>query len=293
MRLDRRQIQRKTTRHQGFTLVELLVAMVVGMVAVGAIYAIYTTQLRSYRHHQLLLEMQHNLRAAMVILEQQIRMAGFDPEQSGRFGITDVRRYDLVGTGVDPEGQPAIFYTLDVDENGALDPRNTYRNRENCDFRARNDGSSGRRYLAWDNGMGRHPVAENIEAKGLAYAVDVNGDGRLDRWKGGPHLIWAVDTTNDNMLDTHLDINDDGVIDANDFLEGSGRIDAATGVAINPPIPVDRIKAVRVWLLAVSARPVPGYMDSNTYVVGDRLISGNYDGHMRRVIETMIECRNL
>ena len=102
-----------------------------------------------------------------------------------------------------------------------------------------------------------------------------------------------MDTTNDNMLDTHLDTNDDGLIEANDFLEGSGRIDAATGVAIYPPIPVDRIKAVRVWLLAVSARPVPGYMDSNTYVVGDRLISGNNDGHMRRVIETMIECRNL
>jgi type IV pilus assembly protein PilW len=294
MRLDRRQIRRKSTRSQGFTLVELLVAMVVGMVAVGAIYAIYTTQLRSYRHHQLLLEMQQNLRAAMVILEQQIRMAGFDPEQSGHFGIADVRRYDLVGTGADTEGQPAIFYTLDVDENGELDPRNAYRNRENCNFRVRHDDSSGHRFLAWDNGMGRHPVAENIQALGLAYAVDVNGDGRLDRWNGGPHLIWAVDTTNDNMLDTHLDTNDDGVIDANDFLDGSGRITAANGgTTINPPIPVDRIKAVRVWLLAVSARPVPGYVDSNTYVVGDRLISGNHDGHMRRVLETMIECRNL
>jgi type IV pilus assembly protein PilW len=128
---------------------------------------------------------------------------------------------------------------------------------------------------------------------GLAYAVDVDGDGRLDRWNGGPHLIWAVDTTNDNMLDTHLDTNDDGVIDASDFADGSGRITAANGAAINPPIPIDRIKAVRVWLLAVSARPVPGYVDSNTYVVGDRLISGNNDGHMRRVLETMIECRNL
>lgn len=270
---------------RGFTLVELLIGMVVGMVAVGSVYAVYSTQLRGYRHQQAVLDIQQNLRAAMVILEQQIRMAGFDPEASGRFGIIDVRRYDLVGTRPDPDGQPALFYTLDVDEDGVRDPRNSYRNREHCNFRVRHDPGSGRWFLAWDNGAGRHPVAESIQAMGLAYAVDADGDGRLDTWQGGPHLIWAVDTTNDNMLDTHLDTNDDGRIDEADFAGGGG--------AIDPPVPTDRIRAVRVWLLAVSARPVKGHVDNGTYVVGDRIISGNNDGHVRRLLETIIECRNL
>ena len=157
-----------------------------------------------------MLQAQQNLRAAMVVLEQQIRLAGYDPEGTGRFGITDVRRYDTVGTQPNAQGPPALFYTADMDENGVLDPRNHYRNGENLNFRIRDDQNIGRRYLAFDMGGGRQPLAENIEALGLAYAVDADRDGRPDTWSDGEHVIWAVDTDNDNRLDTDLDTNDDG-----------------------------------------------------------------------------------
>jgi len=278
---------------RGATLVELMVGMAVGMVAVGSVYAVYTTQLRGHRHHQAVLQVQQNLRAAVLILEQQIRMAGYDPEGSGQFGITDVRRYDLVTTRLDREGQPVFFFTLDLDEDGVPDPRNGFRNREHCNFRIRHEPDGVRWFLAWDNGAGRHPVAENIQAMGLAYAVDADGDGRPDTWQGGPHLIWAVDSTNDNMLDSHLDINNDGVIDKYDFSEGSLRTTAESGAALDPPVSVRHIRAVRVWLLAVSDRPVKGHADNGIYVVGDQLIQGNGDGHIRRVLETIVECRNM
>ncbi|MCJ8501929.1 PilW family protein [Desulfatitalea alkaliphila] len=276
----------------GFSLVEVLIAMVVGAVALGAVYGVYATQLRGYRHHQVLLDLQQQLRGASVVMAQQVRMAGFDPEGSGAFGVTDVRRYSVKGTGPDPEGQPALFYNFDLDEDGVPDPRNGFRNREHCNFRVRRIAGEGRWVLAWDNGMGRHPVAERIRMLGLAYAVDADGDGVLDRWRGGPHLTWAVDTTNDNFLDTHLDVNNDGVIDRRDFPEGADRIDGAAGTAIEPPIPVDRIRAVRIWLLAESAAPVKGHVDLGVHVVGDRLVRGTGDGHLRRVVEKTVVCRN-
>jgi type IV pilus assembly protein PilW len=128
---------------------------------------------------------------------------------------------------------------------------------------------------------------------GLAYAVDADGDGRIDVWNDGRHLIWAVDSDNDNLLDTHLDANDDGIIDAHDDTDADGRLTAADGGRIDPPIPLQHIRMVRVWLLAASAHPVRGHSDQRTYVVGDQIITAPGDGLMRRLVETTIACRNL
>jgi len=280
-------------RSGGFTLLEVLIALAVGLIAIGAAYSVYDSQVKAHRSRKLALELQQNLRAALMFVEQEIRIAGFDPEGSGHFGIVDVRRYELEGTGTDPAGQPALFYTVDHDENGELDGRNHHRNKEHCSFRIRHDPAIGRRYLSWDNGAGRHPLSETIHQIAFAYGVDSDEDGRLDTWNGGPHLIWAVDSDNDNRLDTHLDANGDGVIDPSDDINGDGRIDPADGGAIDPPVSVDRIKSIRVWLLARSSMPVPGRYDANRLVVGDR-ISTPVDGHfMRKVIEADIIARNL
>jgi len=280
------------TKH-GFTLVEVLVALVVGLVVIGAVYSVYTVQQREYRSQQVRLALQQNLRAAMVIMEEEIRMAGYDPQGSGRFGIIDVRRYDTVLNEQNPEGQPALFYTVDVDENGVPDARNGNRNREWPNLRVSQDNDTGRRFLSWDNGGGRHPLAEDIVAMGLAFAVDADGDGRIDVWDDGRHLIWAVDSDNDNLLDTHLDANDDGIIDAHDDTDADGRITAADGGRIDPPLPLQCIRMVRLWLLAASAYPVRGHWDNRTYVVGDRVFGPAVDGRMRRLLETTIACRNL
>jgi len=279
---------------RGFTLVELLIALVVAMVAIGAVYAVYSVQLHAYDKQQLATEARQNMRGAMVMLEQEIRMAGYDPEDTGQFGIVDVRRYDLIDrTALNPQGQPVLSYTLDWDENGALDDRAGGRNREHPNFRMRNDQSKGRVYLSWNTGTSWQPLAENIQAIGFAYAVDVDQDGRADTWDGGPNLIWAVDTDNDNLLDAHIDSNDDGLIDAADDTDGDQRITASDGCALNPPVPLDRIMAVRVWLLSVSARPLKGHLDSRRFVVGDRLIEAANDGFVHQVLDTIIEGRNL
>lgn len=278
----------------GFTLVELLIAMTIGLMVMGSIYSVYVTQQQSYRRQQLNMDIRQNLRSAMIILEQEIRLAGYDPQESGVFGIVDIRRYDLVDSGdVNSAGQPALFYTLDMDEDGALDSRNGSRNREHPNFRIRYDENLDRRYLAWDAGGGRQPLAENINAVGFAYAVDADRDGRLDLWKDGHHIIWAVDTDNDNLLDAHLDINNDGCIDENDDSNADGKIDAADGGPLDPPIRVDRIGAVRIWLLAVSPYPVQGHHSIGKLVVGDRLISADTDGCVYKVLESTVYCRNL
>ena len=277
----------------GFSLLELMIALSVGIITIGSIYSVYVSQMKAGSNNRIRVELQQNLRGALVVLSQEIRSAGFDPEDSGRFGIVDVRRYELEGTGSDPAGQPALFYTVDMDENGDLDGRNRKRNREHCSFRIRHDRNIGRRYLAWDNGGGRQPLSENISVMGFAYGVDADQDGRIDTWGGGPHAVWAVDSDNDNLLDLHIDSNNDGTIDEKDDTDQDGRIGPGDGGVIDPPIPLDRIRTVRVWLLAKSSFQVEGHVDSVSYIVGDRVIGPAKDGFIRRVSEAIIDARNL
>lgn len=280
--------RRSPDQRAGFSIVELLIAMFAGLIVIGSVYSIYMTQLHINNDQRIKIKLQQNLRTAMVIMEQEIRMIGFDPEDTGQFGIVSVGRYDLIETHQNKNGSPALFYTLDEDENGALDGGG--RNKEHCSFRITKDADTGRFSLTWDRGGGRRPVADGIVAMGLAYGVDSDHDGQLDCYKDGQHLIWAVSTKDEKVLDTHIDVNDDGRIDAADFSDGDDRID---GIALDTPLSTDAIKAVRVWLLAQSSVKSGRYKDDSVYVVGDRLIRAANDGYMRQVLSAIIDCRNL
>ncbi len=276
----------------GYSLVELLIALFVGMVAMAAMYAILLMQQREHGQQRSILEMQQNLRGALVALEQEIRMAGYDPEDTGRFGIIDIRRYDLLEMTADPGGQPALFFSADfgdsTQDNGVLETK------ERIGFRIRKDRLSHKIYLTMSIGeSGSQRMAGNIEALGFAFAVDCNGDGLRDSWGSGNHLIWAVDSDNDNLLDAHLDTNDDGLIDLSDDSNGDNRITAEDGAGIRVPVTLDKIRAVRVWLMAVSSHPQRGHHDHQSRLVGDRIIPSTGDRFRRQVMETIIECRNL
>lgn len=278
----------------GFTIVELLVALVVALLVIGAAYSAFVVHQRHFANQRLVMHAQQNLRGAIMILEQELRMAGYDPEDSGGFGILDVRRYDVVNFHeCNPDGQPVLFYTYDVDEDGRLDDSNHERNKEHAKFRISDMDNDGHICLTWDNGAGRNPLAENIQAIGFAYAVDRDGDGKCDSWPDSGSLIWAVDSDNDNLLDTDIDTNGDGDIDETDDMNGDHRIDTVDGGVLNPQVSLDCIKAVRVWVLAVTLGRLQGRGNKRTHVVGDRILTPTDDGKMRLVLQTRVHCRNL
>jgi type IV pilus assembly protein PilW len=79
--------KRNIKRQQGFTLVELLVALVITGVVVGGIYSAYYSQQKSYLVQEEVAGMQQQLRAAMHLIERDIRLAGYDPNRSAGAGI--------------------------------------------------------------------------------------------------------------------------------------------------------------------------------------------------------------
>jgi len=79
--------KRNIKGQQGFTLVEVLVALVITGVVVGGIYSTYYSQQKSYLVQEEVAGMQQQLRAAMHLIERDIRLAGYDPNRSAGAGI--------------------------------------------------------------------------------------------------------------------------------------------------------------------------------------------------------------
>jgi prepilin-type N-terminal cleavage/methylation domain-containing protein len=61
----------------GITLIELLVALSIFGIAIGAIYKVFIAQTKAYTVQDQVVEVQQNIRGAMEIIERDLRMAGF------------------------------------------------------------------------------------------------------------------------------------------------------------------------------------------------------------------------
>lgn len=265
---------------KGLTLVELLIAMTISVIALGLAYSTYSAQQRAYTNEQLVMDMQQSARSALAFMRREIRMAGYNPLGPSGAGSVDgfkaVRgdrisfTLDLNGDGDDADDSEAITYRLkdvnDTNEDGIADAGIADL------FRYHREGSDDCSVLSFD-----------IHAVGFAYAFDNDNDGQLDVFPDAPEVvIWAVDLTGDGQLDTFLDTNKNGVIDATDNSAGS---------ALSALVPMANVRAVSIWLLARTRYPIPGYTESETYVVGPRRVTPN-DNYKRTLLNGIAMVRN-
>jgi len=109
---------------KGFTLIELLIAMVVASIIMAAIYTAYRSQAQAHRTQQLVVQMQQNMRAALYLLEREIRMAGYsitDPPAPVGF----VQNFMGLGSPHDGSGATTnannIAFTVDSNDSGTID----------------------------------------------------------------------------------------------------------------------------------------------------------------------------
>lgn len=101
--------------NSGFTLIELMVAMVVAIIVIGAIYATYLSQTRVQVAQEVTVELQESLRAALTIMEREIRTAGADPTGNA-------------GAEILIADSEELHFTRDI-TGGDVDGRDTYNGR--------------------------------------------------------------------------------------------------------------------------------------------------------------------
>jgi len=273
----------------GLTLYELMVAVAISSFLLLAIHATYKSQQKSYVVQKQVSAMQQNLRGAICFLQREIRLAGYDPQDSGDFGITDI--------SVGDDGNGTITFSLDDDLNNTEDE---------SDGNGRVDDRETLSFLLYDypttapdgildlgrkQGGTRRLVSENIEAMGFAFAFDStrDGDDSLDRDMNG-NIIWAIDSDHDGDLDVNLDTDNDGDIDVDDDQAGESLAQPDNGgLAL---VHLSDIRAVKIWLLARGDKDDAQSLNAMTYVVSNQRIAPK-DGLHRRLMTTSIRCRNL
>ena len=100
---------------RGFSLVELLVALGVGMIALAAFYGVFTIQNKRFNIEEQVAEMQQNVRAGVETITMDVRMAGYDPAGVANFsGITVSStqlelKFDLDGNGAIAGAEDVIY----------------------------------------------------------------------------------------------------------------------------------------------------------------------------------------
>jgi type IV pilus assembly protein PilW len=292
-----------TTNNRGFTLVELLIAVTISVVAMAMIYAGYKSQQEAHTNERLVVDMQQNGRSTLAFMRREIRMANYAPravngiDDDGDGSIDEAD--ESVVAGFLTVRADRLNFTMDInnDADTYVDDGRDDDNNENITYRfaaaedADGDGiaDAGAAVLMREGatGGGLQPLAYDVHAVAFAYAFDVDNDGSLDTYTPGGVsngiVIWAFDSNGDGTLDRHLDTNMDGLIDENDTADGAN---LATAVAIN------NVRAVQIWILTRSQVPMKGRSAAaQSFVVGPRHISAN-DGFKRAVFNSMVTVRN-
>jgi type IV pilus assembly protein PilW len=264
-------------KQSGFTMIELVIAIAISAVVI-MVAATSFQQFENNSAQQIeIANAQLNLRGVLGIMEREFRMIGMDYTQTSStpFGVTDIRRFSITQPGTsavpDTNGSPMLRMTLDLNDNGTLDADETItyllydRNGDGTLF----DLARSSTLFGTDIVKGRELLAEGIQSLGLVFAFDNDGDGAIDRTPyPGNNIIWAIDTNNDNNLDSEPNLTPLGYI-----------------------VPPNAIRAVQLSILARVKNQDPKYLNTNSYSVGHQAFTVN-DHYRRWQLTEILHIRN-
>ena len=100
---------RKTLNNGGYTLMELMVAMVIGMIVMASVATTFTTQPRAYSAQEQINQMEQHARGALDIMSRELKMAGYKPNGGS---VTGVVSYSTT----------SLTIQADLNADGAVSP---------------------------------------------------------------------------------------------------------------------------------------------------------------------------
>lgn len=322
------QTSRRTQR--GLSLVELMVALTIGLFLLGAVGIIYVNTATTSRSSTLESQMNEDAALALELLQQQIRLTGFsnvDASGNRLFPGQAIRGCNGDPSATDPDERDSSFTDTDSDfttlacNGGGTLPDS---------FAVRYEASLLNSQPVNDAGVQRpgncaHEgiTAWNAQAEGAANATPMTlADNRyyIDNDVDGTPSLWCQGRTGagfgtataliPNIEDMQVQYAVTALPTVGDPIphQVAGYVDADHAVLGAPAINWSRVAALRVCLLARSARPVPlgdnpvGTANADgttataglgTYIDCDGVSRTATDRLIRRAYVTTIQLRNM
>lgn len=296
-----------TTTQHGMTLIEIMIAMVLGLMVLLGMASLFTESRRNFSQDAQIAHMQEDARFALGELATELSMSGFvgpmvlgsEISNAGTAAGVAFTHYESPVFGLDNSAGPQVF-----DWGGNLD-----------DMQTGTDAISVRRvegtttaeaaltatnyYLKTNGSLGI--MVDGAAAAGAAvpapyeywkYSPSIYyirtycrpGDGipSLVRryWNGAAVTTECLARGIENMqVEYGMDTDDDGY--PNQYMDG-------IAYAANE----SNLAAVRVYLLARSEREFQGYDNTKTYTIANAPDYTPADGFFRRVYSTTVQTRN-
>lgn len=157
----------------GFTLIEMMIAMAISLLVLSGVYEVFTSQQKAYTIQDQVAEMQQNARVAMDIMTREIKMAGYIAEQwfGGMAPSVDISyNPPNIGNGtpedIEENGANAITFEADVDGDGITETVRYSIDTTNAELEREVWKLNG---AAWDASGGAQPIAENITSLIFTY----------------------------------------------------------------------------------------------------------------------------
>ena len=157
---------------QGFSLIELLLAMSIGLVVLISTYTLITFQSRHFSMQEQKAEMLQNARAGLDLMAREILMAGYNPNTTAGLlpctGTNNATNAPCVG--ITSAAASTLSLSSDLDGDGSLTADSSNPN-ENIMFDVYTSG--GKPCLGRTSNGSKQPVVENISALAFDY-LDAN-----------------------------------------------------------------------------------------------------------------------
>ena len=188
--------EQKTKHDQGFTVIEILLAIVIVGFVMASFYSVYISQQSSYVRQEKVAAMHQNIRSAMYYMGREIRMAGCDP--TGQAGAGMVRAEEHL-----------IQFTEDIRGPNDDDPPDgdTGDSNEDITYSLTDADGDGDTDLVRNAGGGNNLIAENIVSLIFDY-LDGSGNptGSLSAIRFVDITLKAVtdDGSSDRAMNTRI-----------------------------------------------------------------------------------------
>ena len=150
---------------RGFTLIEMMIAMAIGLVVLGAAYSVFTIQYKTFGNQEEIVAMQQSVRAGMDMMAREIRMARYDPT-----GVNSDANTGNDFPGVIVDGTQ-LEIRADLNGDGAIDGTSE----ENIIYAF--DSANNR--ITRNIGSGAQPFVENVDSFSFDY-LDSAGASTLN-----------------------------------------------------------------------------------------------------------------